>query len=180
MGTDIEIRVERVSQLFNMLDPYPFRERDLDPEAEAYIVDWASELPHGAPVRIVVHLPAVEAASPEAQGLPQAMRRYFIERQAAFGRELKELFRVGRVSLAIGVTVLALCLLLANIFGDRTFAKSLWGFAAEGLIIVGWVALWRPMEIFLYDWWPIARQRKLYRRLAEATVEVVRAGEAGP
>jgi hypothetical protein len=45
----------------------------------------------------------------------------------------------------------------------------------ESLIIVGWVALWRPLEIFLYDWWPIARHRSLYRRLAKADVRLVTA-----
>ena len=46
-------------------------------------------------------------------------------------------------------------------------------FDNEGLIILGWVANWRPVKIFLYDWWPIARRRRLYRRLAVATIRVV-------
>jgi hypothetical protein len=42
----------------------------------------------------------------------------------------------------------------------------------EGLIILGWVANWRPIEIFLYDWWPLVRKRRLLERLADATVIV--------
>lgn len=34
------------------------------------------------------------------------------------------------------------------------------------------VANWRPIEIFLYDWWPLARRRDLFRRLAAAKVEL--------
>lgn len=173
MDTDIEIRVERVSQLFNMLDPFPFRERDLDPDAEAFIVEWARELPRGSDVRILVHLPQSEAASPEAHGLPDALRHYFRGRQATFSAELKELFRIGRLSLAIGGAVLAACIALAGLIGEGRYSQTLSGFAAEGLLILGWVALWRPMEIFLYDWWPIARQRALFRRLAAARVEVI-------
>jgi hypothetical protein len=45
-------------------------------------------------------------------------------------------------------------------------------FIEEGFIIIGWVAYWRPLEIFLYDWWPLAQQRKLYRRIAAAPVAV--------
>ncbi|MEP9352136.1 hypothetical protein ABLE93_00910 [Xanthobacter sp. KR7-65] len=171
MNPVIEIRVDRVSQLFNMLDPFPFRERDLDEAAEAFIVDWARELPPGAAVAILVHLPAGEAASPEAQGLPEAIRHYFELRTQALSFELRELFRVGRISLLIGCVVLALCLGLARLIGEPSLER-LGGFAAEGLLILGWVALWRPMEIFLYDWWPIARQRRLYRRLAVAEVKV--------
>jgi hypothetical protein len=42
----------------------------------------------------------------------------------------------------------------------------------ESLILFAWVANWRPIEIFLYEWWPIDRRRHLYRRLAAAKVEI--------
>lgn len=177
-GQSIEIRVERVSQLFNMLDPFPFRERDLDADAEAFIVGWARELPRHAPLRIVVHLPAAEADTPEGRGLPEALTHYFGDQADALSGELKELFRIGRLSLAIGGVVLALCLALARLIAEWTGRETLAGFAAEGLLILGWVALWRPMEIFLYDWWPIWRRRRLFRRLARAEVSVRGAGEA--
>ncbi len=44
----IELRVENTAQLFHTLDPFPFRERDLDREAEEFIVGWAQELPGSA------------------------------------------------------------------------------------------------------------------------------------
>ncbi|MFS8037644.1 hypothetical protein ACI7BZ_11905 [Xanthobacter sp. AM11] len=176
----IEIRVERVSQLFNMLDPFPFRDRDLDADAEAFIVDWARELPPGDPIHIIVHLPAAEAGTREAQGLADALTHAFASRASALSAELRELFRIGRLSLVIGCGVLALCLALARVVGEMAGRENIAGFAAEGLLILGWVALWRPMEIFLYDWWPIARQRRLFRRLAAADVAVraTRPGEA--
>jgi hypothetical protein len=42
----------------------------------------------------------------------------------------------------------------------------------QSFLILGWVANWRPLEIFLYDWWPLARRRDMYRRLSAATVEI--------
>ena len=39
----IEVHVAELKQLFNAIDPSPFRERDLDPNAEEFIVDWAKE-----------------------------------------------------------------------------------------------------------------------------------------
>jgi len=171
-GARIEIGVQRVSQLFNMLDPFPFRERDLDPDAEAFIVEWARELPRNAPIHILVHLPADEAASAEGRGLAEALSHYFATQERTLAAELRELFRIGRLSLAIGGAVLAVCLALAGLISDVMGLERLSGFAGEGLLILGWVALWRPMEIFLYDWWPIARRRALYRRLAAAEVRV--------
>ena len=57
----IELTVQEVAQLFESLDPYPFRDRDLDKDAEEFIVGWARELPGDHTLRIVVHLPEAQA-----------------------------------------------------------------------------------------------------------------------
>jgi hypothetical protein len=167
----IEIRVDGIAQLFHTLDPFPFREKDLDREAEEYIVGWARELPGDRPFKIVVHLPEVEARTDLARDLPEALGKYFADRAAVIQGDLNELFRIGRRSLAIGVAILAACLLAAHLvsgfLADAPFRKMV----EESFLILGWVANWRPLEIFLYDWWPIARRRDLYHKLSAATVE---------
>jgi hypothetical protein len=169
--------------LFDTLDPYPFPERDLDSDAEEYIVGWARELPRDAPISIVIHLPAAEVAKQDVKTLTVALNRFFAYRAGVILRDLSELFRVGRTALLIGVLVLTFCLTVARfalgLFDDTPFGR----FVQESLIILGWVANWKPIEIFLYDWWPLLRRRNLYRRLSEASVEVKaydRAGELGP
>lgn len=62
----IEIRVEKLAQLFHSLDPLPFREKDLDKDAEEFIVSWARELPRDQSFKIVVHVPEEQLALPEA------------------------------------------------------------------------------------------------------------------
>jgi hypothetical protein len=66
-----------------------------------------------------------------------------------------------------------MCLLGADILGaafaNNTFLRLL----KESLLIGGWVAMWRPMQIFLYEWWPIIRKGRIYRNLARAMVHVV-------
>ena len=52
----IEVRVAELRQLFNAIDPSPFRQRDLDPRAEEFIVDWARDLPMDKPWALVGHL----------------------------------------------------------------------------------------------------------------------------
>jgi hypothetical protein len=171
-GDAIEIRVEEMSQLFDMLDPYPFRERDLDRNAEEFIVGWARELPKDQAIRIVIHLTKIDGAPMDAQALGAALARYFSNRAEVIARELTELFRRGRYSLIIGIAVLAVCVLASQAVAGSLGKGQVSRFVEESLIILGWVANWRPIEIFLYDWWPIARRRDLYRRLAAAEVSV--------
>lgn len=168
----IEIRVGAILQLFDNLDPFPFGERDLDRAAEEFIIGWARELPSDSPLRIVIHLPETEAATARAQALPVAITRYFASRADVVGRDLRELFRNGRQSLAVGLLALAVCVSISHAvtvwLGPGTVARI----AAETLIILGWVANWRPISIFLHEWRPIVRQRNLLRRLAAAQVEL--------
>jgi hypothetical protein len=42
----------------------------------------------------------------------------------------------------------------------------------ESFLIGGWVAMWRPLEIFLYDWWPIRAEVRLYDRLSAMPVRI--------
>ena len=71
--------------------------------------------------------------------------------------------------LRIRLGLLLVLLLLSRLLDPRESAPFI---VRESLIIAGWVAMWRPLEIFLYDWWPIRRQVKLYRRLSEMPVRV--------
>ena len=103
----IEIRIEDISQLFHSLDPFPFRERDLDDDAEEFIVSWAREIPADQPLKIIVPLPDTQASRQEAKELGAAMTRYFNYRAHIVTLDLKELF-VGRRALAIGATVLTI------------------------------------------------------------------------
>ncbi len=168
----IEISVDDVDQLYESLDPYPFHDRDLDADAETYIVGWARELPRDHAFRILVHLPPSAMDKPGAVGLARSMKHFFALRAEVIGRDLRELFRIGRMSLLIGVAVLAACVAAAQNAHLLLGEGPLLTVTRESLIILGWVANWRPLEIFLYEWWPVARRRNLYRRLAAADVEL--------
>lgn len=170
--TAIELNVNSIGQLFESFDPMPFRERDLDRNAEEYIVGWARELPRHAHIRIRVHLPAAEISHENGEVVRNAFARYFRYRADATGGALGELFRVGRYSLLVGLVLLAACSAAAELAGRLPGAAQFGAPAREGFIILGWVANWRPIEIFFYDWWPLLRRKRLFERLAQAHVEL--------
>ncbi len=169
----IEVRVERLAQLFNSLDPSPFRNRDIDQDAEAYILDWARELPRDAALVLNIHLPADEAIKAKRGGIAESFAHYFADRAAAADRDLAEHFRAARRYFTIGLPVLAACLIssqtVAPLLGGGTLSRII----EESLIIVGWVANWKWIEAVLYDWWPLKRRRDLYRRLTASRMEII-------
>jgi len=169
--TLIEVELTDTRQLFNTLDPAPFVEKDLDRDADTYIVDAAREIGARHAKRLVVHLPAAAVDTPDARALPQAVHAYFTYRANHTERQLRENLREGVISLAIGLAFLAVCLALRRIVTPLLWSEAR-ATISEGLLIMGWVAMWRPIQMFLYDWWPIRRHLRLLREIARMPIEV--------
>ena len=168
----IQLKLRDPAQLFNSMDPSPFNEKDLDHDAEEFIISWARELPPKAPLRLLVHFENALQGDQSEESIGNSVRHYFGYRASINRLDLRQLLRQGRLSLLIGVGFLLLCFsasrFLSIHFGDASFSAAL----SEGLTIAGWVAMWRPMEIFLYDWWPLKRRGGLLVRLSRMLVQV--------
>ena len=166
----IEIKLSDLRQMFNSLDPAPFIDKDLDDDAEAYIVDSVREFHLKTPLKLVFYLPA-PAAAESAQSLPDSVHNYFAYRADLARKEVHYTLRQGRGSLLIGLAFLFLCISLRQLValaGQSTFEQIF----EEGLLISGWVAMWRPMQIFLYDWWPIHLRRRVLEKIQRMPMEV--------
>jgi hypothetical protein len=167
----IEVHVSELKQLFNAIDPSPFRERDLDPNAEEFITDWAKEASPSARFGLTVHLDRPAGLPSEPAELREAIHTFFRHRAELSRRRMRELLRRGRTSLAIALCVLAVSFAAGNVVG-AFFSNHITAVLQEGLLIGGWVAMWRPMEIFLYDWWPIRAEVALADRLSVMPVGI--------
>jgi hypothetical protein len=175
----VEIHISELAQLFNSLDPSPFYEKELDRNAEEYIVRSAQELPNKSPAVLVVYLSKASKTTDEGRMLSEAIHVHFARQAQRLRRELRQLLRRGSVNLGIGLAFLALCLIggqiMLRLMGEIPVARVL----RESFLICGWVAMWNPIEIFLYDWWPILGQCRVYERLSRIQVRVVYNGLPG-
>ncbi len=166
----LDLYLEDTRQLFNSMDPAPFRERDLDPNAETYIVEWAQEAPVRQSLSLVLHLGNRSTTEADAAIVRESVREYFRRRALASRRQLQRLFQVGRYSLLIALVFLTLVIVigesLASLISNERYASLI----EDSLVIGSWVALWRPLEIFLYDWWPIRAEAMLFDRLSQMDV----------
>lgn len=173
----IRLKLRDMGQLFNSMDPSPFIERGLDPDAEEFIVSWAHELPAGSPFKLRIDLEQWPGEDPN-DVIRQAIHNHFAHRARLTDMEFRRLMKQGRTSLLIGLAFLASCLLLTQtlLSGEQgTWASVL----RESLTIAGWVAMWRPMQIYLYDWWPLRRRSRIYEKLSRMSVDLVGPKKAG-
>jgi len=176
----IEVHLREIKQLFDGMDPSPFRERDLDPKAEEYIVESVKELSSPTVGDLVIYLDHPMSMPNEEKEVAEAIRVHFARRAEFLRKDLRQLIRRGFVSLAIGIAFLSTLFIIARLVA-RHAGSSVWvALFREGLLIAGWVAMWRPIEIFLYDWWPILGEQRIRERLSKVKVQiVVNSAEAG-
>jgi hypothetical protein len=171
----IAIHIEELTQLFDSLDPSPFHKKDLDPDAAAYIVSSAQDLPPRARIGLVLYLDKPAGRGDEGRTTGDAVREYFARESAYASRRLRNLVRRGLINLGIGLVFLAAAF-TAGTFVTRMVSETIAPLVRESFLIGGWVAMWRPLETFLYDWWPIVAERRLHDRLGRMAVRIVYAG----
>lgn len=162
----LKLCLAETRQLFDSMDPAPFHERDLDPKAVPYIVDWAREARTGVPLGLEVHLGRQSNSVDDTAMLRVAVDEHFRRCALATRRQLRELFRGGRNSLVIGLGFVGLVVVMGEWISKLIGSGGYTALITESLGIGTAVALWRPMEIFLYDWRPIRAEARLFERLA--------------
>ena len=177
-GGEIQLSLPALARLFDPMDPSPLPRKDLHPSVEEFIVSWGREVLAKGSLTLLIHLdqPASEA---EMRDATAAIHSYFEERALVARRQLRRLFQVGRISLVIALVVLSLSIALGELLLANARGSSLRMALGSTLEVGGWVAMWRPLEIFLYEWWPILADMRLYRRFAAMHVRIV-AAAPGP
>ena len=163
----IELKLNEPAQLFNSFDPSPFHERDLDADAAEYLINAFRELHGHKHVKLVVYL--AETQPETITFIQSSIRNYFRYREMATRFQVKQRLRLGRSSLVVGLLFLFVCSFIRLWLPTEDMAMRT---INEGLLIIGWVAMWKPLEILLYEWWPLLADSRLYGRLSEIPVEV--------
>jgi hypothetical protein len=168
----IEVHVVELKQLFNAIDPSPFREKDLAADVEEFIVGWSRELSRDAPLALLVHVDRPAGPPDEPAMLRDSIRQFFRQRSRSDHQRLRQLLRRGRTSLAIGLVFLGASIAASDMVAGALSGRRFGELVRESLLIGGWVAMWKPLEVFLYDWWPIRADVRLFERLGAMPVRI--------
>ena len=175
--TCIDVLLKTSQQLFDGRDPAPFRERDLDAHAVEYIGGAVEEILPTTNVKLVFWISEEPEPRLAAEVIAEAVHGHFRYEGQRHDRQIRRHVRRSHLVLLMGLVVLGVFLSLAELTAKLP-AGHVRQILREGLVIIGWVALWRPIELLLYDWWPLVQQRRVARRMVSAPVSV--RYQAGP
>ncbi|QQR81282.1 MAG: hypothetical protein IPJ69_03870 [Deltaproteobacteria bacterium] len=170
--TCIDIRLRSPLQLFDLRDPAPFHERDLDEDAVQYLTAAAEDIPFSQPLKIAFSFSESTEKDPtQKEVIATAVQNHFDYEIDFLRLQMKRTRKKGMAFMVIGLTLLVICLTLSqivNTFPDFLMKPVLY----EGFLIGGWVAMWRPIDLLLFDWWPMMEKMKYLKKLASAEVLV--------
>lgn len=163
---DIELSLQRREQLFDTFDPSPFHAKALDRNAAAYLRDAAGEIVNLHRLAVVISgPPELESAMAD---MTSAIHSHFAQAHRQAQRRHRRRRRVGRVAIFAGVSVLVLALFLRSAIAAIGGAAA--DILAEGLLILAWIALWRPIETIGFDSWESRSERRVLAALATVPV----------
>lgn len=174
----IELRLEALQDLLDAPEPRPLEGRFEERTGVERILDRLRSRNTGRLESLSARFLVEEMPGPgtreRVDAALKALWRYQDER---LGEEIVTIRRDGIRALGKGSLFLLACMLVSAVASESTFLPDLLrSLISEGFIIAGWVGLWHPMELLLYEWWPVARDRRLYRLVANMTYSVEPAG----
>jgi hypothetical protein len=168
----IEMKLSSVSQLFNSFDPAPFHEKELDSNAEDYIVEAVNDFPLKTRFRIVIYLPDGDKDKKQALDIPKAVKGHFEYKALMQGRKFRQRLVYGEFTLVVGLSFLAVATLASLAIDSYSGSYPVAHLIANALNITGWVAMWEPVTVFLFQLWPIRKQRKVYEKISRMEIDL--------
>lgn len=174
----IVLHLQSLDQLIEPCAPSPFLRRRLREEAENFIIEHAAKVPRNRKPRFIVYV--AEREPVEARDVMEAIHQHFAFRRDEAKKELRRVRRFGWRSLLIALAFLAVAMLVVQFTRRYLPPGPVTSVFQEGVTILAWVALWRPGELLLYEWYPPRRDGTLFAKLERADVQIIAGAKDSP
>lgn len=170
---DITLKLDRIKDLFQEPEFDPFVPQVNSSSGIDQIISELKPTSLSCQVRTTILLPADKLSENLEQLTIEALQRYCTARIDRTSNDLAFLRGRGIRALQRGLLFLAVCLLLSSLFdGLEHFPGLIRRFLSEGFLIAGWVSLWHPIELLLYEWGPYLRQKQIYELIKDMELKV--------
>jgi hypothetical protein len=171
---DITLQLSNIKHLFKEPEFDPFICEDNVSSGIDQIISEIKPQSLKPKVRTTILLPANQISENLEQSVTQAVQRYCRAKIEQITSDLSLLRGRGIRALQRGLVFLAVCLLLSTLFdGLESVPGLLRRLLSEGFLIAGWVSLWYPIELLLYEWGPYWREKQIYRRIEQMELEIL-------
>jgi len=173
--TEIILKLENVDQMLIAPREVFYGKRMLNHNAEEFLIEESEKHPYRTAIYLKVYLPP--DALNRAQEIEAAVHQHFTYRKNKSLKQLNRTLQFGWRSLLIAIVFLSLLVLFTLLVIKQMPEGGLSIIFREILIILGWVALWRPADLLLYEWRQFKRDARFFEKLAQCKIEVITGGK---
>lgn len=168
---DIFLRIKKSEDLFYASVIPLSCKRLLHPDVEEFIIEEAEKLKLDTDFFITIQI--AEDQTYNLNEISSIVHKHFESKHEKANHQVKNILSLGLRSLLIGFVFLIIMFLLTQALISYLPESALMITLKEFFIILGWVALWRPADLLLFDWRPHKRNAKLFERIAKCKVRVI-------
>ncbi len=165
------IRAPSVEDLFDPFSAEPLQARPLREEVRERILRAWIDTREERPDHLTVELPAGERRDGLGEHLRVAIRNDLTSAYDASRRLLIFPARSERREALVAFMFLVFCLIASSLFDQLTRNETLFLAISQGLVVLGWVAMWQPAQQ-LFRAVSLWLSRKRYRELAQVEIEI--------
>lgn len=176
--TEIVTHLNEIGKFFNISDPDPLAGNQIFEPGIDMVYDQARASGIKNDLHLILYLPKNQATSENEVKLKNGVTDYCKFQVCKIQKSLDMQKRQGRRTLIYGLTILVICLLLSGLgfyissIAPTTFLYLLGGFMYNGFMIIGWVSLWTPTSMLLFERWPDIISKRTYERMINMTIEI--------
>jgi hypothetical protein len=168
---EIILKLENVDQMLIVPRDVFYGKRMLNHNVEEFLIEESEKHPYRTAIYLKVYLhPNPLDKSGEIE---TAIHQHFAYRKNKSLKQLSRTLQLGWRSLLIAILFLSLLVSFTLIVIRQMPEGGLSIIFREILIILGWVALWRPADLLLYEWRQFKRDANLFERLEGCKIEVI-------
>jgi hypothetical protein len=168
---EFAIRLASIDALFWDFDARPVAERTLSGDVRWHLLDEWERVRRADPSQLRIYAPEADRASTDEDAVRAAIRAS-LRRSSGPLRRIDPLSRQDKVAAVIGIAFLLVCVIASTAMervSDNIVVEGL----AQGVLLVGWVALWRPAERFVVEVVPHLFNRRRFAEFADIGVRFV-------
>jgi hypothetical protein len=166
------IRVPSVDSLFEPFDARPVADRELAEDVRLFLLDQWELVRHEdqPPTVLTIYVPEGERSDTDLEAVKSAFHNT-IETFKGPYRHAVPITRRQRVTALVGTIVFLASIVVSTTF-DRLTNDVLIAGLSQGIVVIGWVALWAPAQYVVVDAIPHRRLRERYAEFADVDVRL--------
>jgi hypothetical protein len=176
-----EMEVEDLKELVVAPDQDPYSDRPMEYLGQSGMMRMMhlfrpTHFRQKGSYRLILRMPSEKASQETVSQAKALIRKYATRMIEDNENRIIQIKRKGRRLLPYAIIILLMCMALGILFGLEEFvdqSKVLALAISEGFYIVGWIALWRPMDVLLFDPMEVRMENRLLRALMDMHIDVV-------